>query len=89
MDKAPAYGAGDSGFESQYGLLFFSCIQKEYSGRGLNSRPSACKADVMTTRLPEPVLPNCGVVAQMVERTLSMREAQGSIPCYSTSFFVA
>ena len=22
MDKAPAYGAGDSGFESQYGLLF-------------------------------------------------------------------
>jgi hypothetical protein len=23
MDKAPAYGAGDSGFESQYGLLFF------------------------------------------------------------------
>ena len=23
MDKAPAYGAGDSGFESQYGLFFF------------------------------------------------------------------
>jgi hypothetical protein len=23
MDKAPAYGAGDSGFESRYGLLFF------------------------------------------------------------------
>ncbi len=23
MDKAPAYGAGDSGFESQYGLVFF------------------------------------------------------------------
>lgn len=22
MDKAPAYGAGDSGFESRYGLLF-------------------------------------------------------------------
>ena len=22
MDKAPAYGAGDSGFESQYGLCF-------------------------------------------------------------------
>ena len=22
MDKAPAYGAGDSGFESQYGLFF-------------------------------------------------------------------
>jgi hypothetical protein len=24
MDKAPAYGAGDSGFESQYGLFFVS-----------------------------------------------------------------
>ena len=24
MDKAPAYGAGDSGFESQYGLDSFS-----------------------------------------------------------------
>ena len=24
MDKAPAYGAGDSGFESQYGLTFFA-----------------------------------------------------------------
>ena len=23
MDKAPAYGAGDSGFESQYGLILF------------------------------------------------------------------
>jgi hypothetical protein len=23
MDKAPAYGAGDSGFESRYGLFFF------------------------------------------------------------------
>ena len=22
MDKAPAYGAGDSGFESRYGLIF-------------------------------------------------------------------
>ena len=22
MDQAPAYGAGDSGFESRYGLLF-------------------------------------------------------------------
>ena len=28
-------------------------VQEEYSGRGLNSRPSACKADVITTRLPE------------------------------------
>jgi hypothetical protein len=26
MDKAPAYGAGDSGFESQYGLIFFSPV---------------------------------------------------------------
>ena len=26
MDKAPAYGAGDSGFESQYGLNLFLFI---------------------------------------------------------------
>jgi hypothetical protein len=24
MDKAPAYGAGDSGFESQYGLISYA-----------------------------------------------------------------
>ena len=29
-----------------------------------------------------------GGVAQMVERTLSMREAQGSIPCSSTFLFL-
>ena len=32
MDKAPAYGAGDSGFESQYGLpLFclFVCVSEK------------------------------------------------------------
>ena len=29
-----------------------------------------------------------GGVAQMVERLLSMQEAQGSIPCSSTMFFV-
>jgi hypothetical protein len=28
-----------------------------------------------------------GDVAQMVERLLSMQEAQGSIPCFSTLFF--
>ena len=31
MDKTPAYGAGDSGFESQYGLVFFphrlACVE--------------------------------------------------------------
>jgi hypothetical protein len=29
-----------------------------------------------------------GDVAQMVERMLSMHEAQGSIPCFSTFFFL-
>ena len=29
----------------------------------------------------------CGAVAQMVERSLSMREAQGSIPCSSNSIW--
>jgi hypothetical protein len=33
------------------------------------------------------VQPTAGGVAQMVERPLCMREAQGSIPCSSTLFF--
>ena len=33
MDKAPAYGAGDSGFESRYGLLFCFCTRKSCSIR--------------------------------------------------------
>ena len=43
-------------------------------------------------RLRDPINCRCalvnqsGGVAQMVERTLSMREAQGSIPCSSTLF---
>jgi hypothetical protein len=32
------------------------------------------------------LIPYHGGVAQMVERSLSMREAQGSIPCSSTFF---
>ena len=31
--------------------------------------------------------PNSGVVAQMVERSLCMREVQGSIPCISILIF--
>ena len=30
MDKAPAYGAGDYGFESQYGLTFFLYVGFTY-----------------------------------------------------------
>ena len=45
MDKAPAYGAGDSGFESQYGLLFF--LQKEGVMRESNSRPPAPEAGII------------------------------------------
>ena len=33
MDKAPAYGAGDSGFESQYGLMFFGGEKKRGDAR--------------------------------------------------------
>ena len=30
----------------------------------------------------------CGDVAQMVERSLSMREVQGSIPCFSSEIML-
>ena len=36
-----------------------------------------------------PLLTTLGGVAQMVERLLCMQEAQGSIPCSSTSFFAS
>ena len=60
MDKAPAYGAGDSGFESQYGLFFFCSVcfvsgpegckkELDYSGvmRESNSRPPAPEAGII------------------------------------------
>ena len=54
MDKAPAYGAGDSGFESQYGLFFskpWRAIRlfKEQKGvmRESNSRPPAPEAGII------------------------------------------
>ena len=39
MDKAPAYGAGDSGFESQYGLDSFSSGQLSFLVRTLGLSP--------------------------------------------------
>jgi hypothetical protein len=45
MDKAPAYGAGDSGFESQYGLYFFD--SKRGVMRESNSRPPAPEAGII------------------------------------------
>ena len=47
MDKAPAYGAGDSGFESQYGLLFFVVCKKIGVMRESNSRPPAPEAGII------------------------------------------
>ena len=39
MDKAPAYGAGDSGFESRYGLSFFFFLLLWFSSfPGLGSK---------------------------------------------------
>jgi hypothetical protein len=58
-------------------------IPKVYSRGGLNSRPSACKADVITTRLLEPV----GVKMEYNQRQwcignieASQALAPGSIP---------
>jgi hypothetical protein len=41
MDKAPAYGAGDSGFESQYGLSFFFFLPGSTHRTQANTRRSA------------------------------------------------
>ena len=46
-----------------------------YSGRGLNSRPSACKADVITTRLPEH-----HILPQSSKRTYPWRDSNPQPP---------
>ena len=62
-------------------------VRKEDTGRSVGS---AAKGGVMMMRAPSVtssvvgggVRVLCGDVAQMVERSLSMREVQGWIPCF-------
>ena len=66
------------------GTIFFG---KKNSPRGdSNPQPPDPKSDALSIA-PLRLSMKDGGVAQMVERTLSMREAQGSIPCSSTFFF--
>ena len=65
MDKAPAYGAGDSGFESRYGLFFFQGCKK-IQATGFEPVPLsrlAPKASALTTRpsLRSKKLPQAGL----------------------------
>ena len=45
MDKAPAYGAGDSGFESQYGLLFLGFFFFHLKKKASKHSPLRIKLD--------------------------------------------
>ena len=63
MDKAPAYGAGDSGFESQYGLFFRQAV--------LECNWLAPKVLILVIRVQIPVEPFFILsprIAQLVER---------------------
>ena len=60
MDKAPAYRAGDSGFESRYGLIFsffffwwcnIKCKTKKMHSAGCGLSPLALKSSALITWL--------------------------------------
>jgi hypothetical protein len=65
-----------------------ACKSGSWSCWGSNPGPSPYQSDALPTELHDPVISSNhfrqGGVAQMVERSLSMREVQGSIPCIST-----
>ena len=70
--RASALHAEGTGIDTL--LLHIFCFSHN---QGIKKRMHVMKSQTITD----------GGVAQMVERTLSMREAQGSIPCYSIFFF--
>ena len=60
MDKAPAYGAGDSGFESRYGLFFqLSDILRARAEKKLSAQPESNQRprDINCKQLQSPALP--------------------------------
>ena len=68
-----------------WNMSIYLCLRAAYP----NQLDYAGGIHVNTSRTPLSILhstPYHGGVAQMVERSLSMREAQGSIPCSSTLF---
>ena len=68
----------------RWGKLRFLRPTRGASERKLARAPSKEKNQKKGPALDHENL--CGGVAQMVERMLSMHEAQGSIPCSSTVF---
>ena len=60
MDKAPAYGAGDSGFESRYGLFFqLSDILRAKAEKKFSAQPESNQRprDINCEQLQSPALP--------------------------------
>lgn len=75
------------------GKLAFCCLLAFF----LNLRPLSITRPLLSFLIiicvvPEPRWPSgllsaCGVVAQLVERALSMREVRGSKPCNSIDYY--
>jgi hypothetical protein len=56
-DKAPAYGAGDSGFESQYGLFFFTKQTHSHTQK----KPPRVRLELTTYRLTAGRAADCAI----------------------------
>ena len=59
MDKAPAYGAGDSGFESRYGLFFYCVFFLRVVCIKISAQPESNQRprDINCKQLQSPALP--------------------------------
>jgi hypothetical protein len=70
-DKAPAYGAGDSGFESQYGLFF--CQNKLTSSHTRKKKPPRVRLELTTYRLTAGRAADCAIQdGVMINKTYFM-----------------
>jgi hypothetical protein len=78
MDKAPAYGAGDSGFESQYGLNSFSFFSWPGSARFLS--PCSRRYAQTDQPIPESFVLSVELTKKVIEQKKGVMRESNSRP---------
>jgi hypothetical protein len=78
MDKAPAYGAGDSGFESQYGLHSFSIFSWPGSARFLS--PCSRRYAQTDQPIPESFVLSVELTKKVIEQKKGVMRESNSRP---------
>ncbi len=78
MDKAPAYGAGDSGFESQYGLTSFSFFPWPRSARFLS--PCSRRYAQTDQPIPESFVLSVELTKKVIEQKKGVMRESNSRP---------